>query len=53
MHSLRLLVMYIHVKHLDCCTEESVRAVGAKSRIFPPSLFISNLRSCIDNPQTG
>jgi len=26
--------MYIHTKHLDCCIEESVRAVGAKSRII-------------------
>jgi hypothetical protein len=44
-------------KDPDCSIEDFIRALGAKSRNFPPyslviSLVISNLLSFADNPQT-
>jgi hypothetical protein len=45
---------YLRKQSVICaCIEDSVRKHGAKLRHFPPpSLIISNLRSCTDNQHT-
>jgi len=43
---------WIGMEDPDCCIEDFDWALVAKSRYFPPSLVISNLRSCTFNLQT-
>jgi len=50
----RRLLFTLKIRDFFFCIEDLVRALGGKSRYFSSLFFvIINLRSCMDNLQTG